>query len=142
MQFTLVSLDLDLCVMTYLSQIGTDVVLLLPPHLPCILHYSQPLCIFLLLFVHILLFILSSYFICRLMHKSCCWSLYCDIYKSQLSILAAHLQVRVLKAVSIALWAGSIIICISLDVLFLHATDRRQHQPTHCGTVTQECEKG
>lgn len=79
-QFTLVVLDLDLCVMTYLSQIGTDVVLLLPPDLPCVVHYPHPLYIFLLLFVHILLFSLSSYFICRLMHKSCCWSLYCDIY--------------------------------------------------------------
>jgi len=57
----------------------------------------------LLLFVHILLFSLSSYFICRLMYKSCCWNLYCDVYKSELSISAAHLQVRVLKAVSIAL---------------------------------------
>lgn len=115
--------------------------LLLPPHLPCVLHCPHPLCILLLLFVHILLFSLSSYFVCRKMHKSCCWSLYCDVYKSQLSVLAIHLQVRVLKSVSSALWAGSIIICISLDVLLFHATDRRQHQPTHCDTVTQECKK-
>jgi len=93
MQFTLVALVLDLCVMTYLSQIGTDVVLLLPPHLPYVVHYPHPLYILSLLFVHILLFSLSSYFVCRLTHRSCCWSLYCDIYKSQLSILAAHLQV-------------------------------------------------
>ena len=142
MQFTLVALELDLCVMTYLSQIGTDVALLLPPHLPCFLHCPHPLCILLLLFVHILLFSLSSYFICRKMHKNCCWSLYFDIYKSHLSVLATHSQVRVLKSVSSALWPGSIVICVSLDVLFLHATDRRQHQPAHCGTVTQESKKG
>jgi len=56
MQFTPVALDLPLCVMTYPSRIGTFVVLLLLPHLPCILHSPHPLCIFLLLFVHILLF--------------------------------------------------------------------------------------